>query len=112
MRRDKSRDPGYAAASHWSHAREQALARAAALALILSAIVLLSVPSGVRAAHWAPIWTPIWTWTCQAVSAGGGSSGDGATRKEAEDRALGNCAARSARFSECRIYKCNRIRAH
>ena len=78
------------------------MGRAVALALTVLAIVLC-LPSAARAAHW--------TWICQAASTGGGSSGDGATRKEAEDRALGNCAARSARFSECRIFKCGRERA-
>jgi hypothetical protein len=73
------------------------------LAVASISIAMLCLPSGVRAAHW--------TWTCQAASAGGGSSGDGATRKEAEDQALGNCAARSVRFSECRIFKCSRARA-
>jgi hypothetical protein len=88
------------------------MGRAAAFASIASAFVILSLPSGARAAAWSLTWSVSWIWTCQAASTGGGSSGEGAARKEAEDRALGNCAARSARFSECRIYKCDRHRSH
>ena len=77
--------------------------RAVAVASISTAIfalLALSFPSGAAAAYW--------TWTCQAESNGASSAGDGDTKKEAQDRALGNCASRSARFAECRILKCSR----
>ncbi|MFZ3357854.1 MAG: hypothetical protein WCA56_08965 [Xanthobacteraceae bacterium] len=75
--------------------------RAAVLAFIASAVVVLGPISGAMAASSS--------WTCQAASSGGASSGDGATRKEAEDSALANCAARSARFSICRAFNCRRV---
>jgi hypothetical protein len=74
------------------------MSRAVALALILISIAVLAFPSGARAA----------AWTCQAESTSGGASGGGASRKEAEDRALAFCAANSVRFSECRIVTCHR----
>jgi hypothetical protein len=45
-------------------------------------------------------------WLCQAESGSGSASGVGSSHKEAEDRALGNCAATSARFAICRIVSC------
>jgi hypothetical protein len=67
-------------------------------ATVVFATVVLLFPSGAAAA----------AWTCQAESASGTGSGGGPSRKEAEDRALGYCAAKSARFSVCRIVTCHR----
>ncbi len=76
------------------------MSRAVALSLIALAFVALGFPTGVKAA----------SWTCQAESLSGTASGGGASRKDAEDRALGNCAASSARFAICRIVVCRRGR--
>jgi hypothetical protein len=65
-----------------------------AFAIAFSFVVLL--PAGALASAWA----------CQAESASGAATGVGSSRKEAEDRALGNCAANSARFAICRIVIC------
>jgi len=76
--------------------------RAVAVIVILVAIAVLAVPSGA----WAS------SWMCQAESGSGFASGGGSSRKEAEDRALGNCAATSARFAACRIVRCERARGY
>jgi hypothetical protein len=69
--------------------------RAVALTLMALSIAVLAPCSGASAA-----------WNCQAESGSGTASGAGSSRKEAEDRALGNCAATSARFAICRIVTC------
>ena len=70
--------------------------RAIAVAATSLAIVVMSPCSGAFAA-----------WICQSESASGTASGVGSSRKEAEDRALGNCAATSHRFAICRIVSCH-----
>jgi hypothetical protein len=76
--------------------------RRAVVVTVIIAIGILCVPSGASAS----------SWTCQAESGSGGASGGGSSRKEAEDRALGNCAATSARFAACRIVRCERGRGY
>jgi hypothetical protein len=78
------------------------MSRAVARNLISTAFVALLVSSAPSRA-WA-------AWTCEAESPSGSATGIGASRKEAEDRALSNCAGASARFAICRIYTCHRGR--
>jgi len=99
-------DPGYADLSHRRDPQDgkriggKLMRRAVALTVMLFAIIALALPSGARAS----------SWTCQAESLSGSASGGGGSRQEAEDRALGNCAAHSARFAICRIVICRRGR--
>ena len=76
--------------------RGKIMRRAVALAAMSLTIVVMSPCSGAFAA-----------WTCQAESVSGTASGAGASRREAQDRALGNCAATSQRFAICRIVTCH-----
>ena len=69
--------------------------------LVALSVIVPSLPCGAATA--AP-------WTCQAESASGTSPGSGDLRQDAEDAALANCAAKSARFSTCKIIACRRTR--
>jgi len=79
--------------------RGEIMRRAVALAAVSLAMVAMSPCPDAFAA-----------WICQSESASGTASGAGSSRKEAEDRALGNCAATSQRFAICRIVTCHRGR--
>jgi hypothetical protein len=76
--------------------------RTAALTLIAFAVAAPFTPSAARASQW----------NCLAESKSGSASATEASRQEAEDRALANCASISARFAICKIVKCQRVRGH
>ena len=73
-----------------------------AVAIVSAALLLAAFAP--RPAHAA--------WTCFAESNSGSASASEASRKEAEDRALANCATASARFAICKIVKCQRAHGH
>jgi hypothetical protein len=89
---------GLIAATVPSHETKGEGMKAAACVIALSLAVLV-LPRQAAAA-----------WTCEAESGSGTGAGAGTSRKEAEDHALGYCAANSARFAMCRIIQCRRGR--